>query len=48
LRGNAGVAQGELKGSQPLAVLSHALGEKDPLGDHILAQFIFLQLVKLT
>src|SRR5512143_1862466 len=48
LRSNAGIAQGELKGSQPLAVLSLSLREKDPLGDHVLAQFICLQQVKVT
>jgi hypothetical protein len=24
-------------------MLAHSLGEKDPLGDHVLAQFICLQ-----
>jgi hypothetical protein len=48
LRGNAGIAQGELKRRQPLAVLSHTFGEKDPLGDHVFAQFICLQEVEST
>jgi len=29
-------------------VLSHTFGEKDPLGDHVFAQFICLQEVQLT
>ena len=43
LRCDTGIAQGELKRRQPLAVLSHTFGEKDPLRDHVFAQFVFLQ-----
>jgi hypothetical protein len=28
-------------------VLSHTFGEKDPLGDHVFAQFIFLREIKI-
>jgi len=48
LRRDAGIAKGELERRQPLAVLSHTFGEKDPLGDHVFAQFICLQEVQLT
>jgi hypothetical protein len=42
LRGDAGVAQREFEGSEALAVLTDAFGEKDPLRDHVFAQFNFL------
>ena len=42
LRGDAGVAQGELKGSEALFVLAYSLGEKQPLWDHAFSQFKFL------
>src|SRR6202008_3597176 len=43
LSGDACVPQGQLEGSQALAMLTHSLGKEDPLRDHVLAQFICLQ-----
>jgi hypothetical protein len=43
LRRDAGVAQGEFERGEALPMFSHAFGEKDLLGDHVLAQFSFLQ-----
>src|SRR5207253_10919041 len=37
LRGDAGVAQRQLKRGQALFVLSHPFGEKDPLRNHTFA-----------
>jgi hypothetical protein len=47
LRGNAGVAEGELKRSEALAMFPHTFGEEDFLGDHVLAQFSFLQKIRI-
>src|SRR5208282_4041996 len=43
LRGDAGVTQGELERGEALPVFPHTFGEEDLLGDHVLAQFGFLQ-----
>jgi hypothetical protein len=43
LRGDAGVAQGEFERGEALPMFPHAFGKEDLLGDHVLAQFIFLQ-----
>jgi hypothetical protein len=43
LRRDACVTQGELERSEALFVFPHTFGEEDLLGDHVLAQFGFLQ-----
>src|SRR4029077_3172573 len=43
LSSDASVPQGEFEGSETFPMFTDPLGEENPLGDHVLAQFICLQ-----
>ncbi len=43
LRCDARIAQSEFERGEALPMFPHTFGEEDLLGDHVLAQFIFLR-----